>query len=133
MHILIFNNFFRYCLSCQKTLMYPVYNVYEVKKNHNLRKDDDVPPKAFLVVQNLMWEVFRQDSSVENQKVNSTKSKSRSFANMKRQWECQFLKICLWTPVSNSISTNVPGCPEISSILSIVIFIHEFPSELIFQ
>jgi len=88
----------RYCLSCQKTLMYPVYNVYEVKKNHNLRKDDDVPPKAFLVVQNLMWEVFRQDSSVENQKVNSTKSKSRSFANMKRQWECQFLKICLWTP-----------------------------------
>ena len=102
MHILIFNNFFRYCLSCQKTLMYPVYNVYEVKKNHNLRKDDDVPPKAFLVIQNLMWEVFRQDSSVENQKVNSTKSKSRSFANMKRQWECQFLKICLWTPVSNS-------------------------------
>ena len=100
--IFLFLKTFRYCLSCQKTLMYPVYNVYEVKKNHNLRKDDDVPPKAFLVVQNLMWEVFRQDSSVENQKVNSTKSKSRSFANMKRQWECQFLKICLWTPVSNT-------------------------------
>jgi len=87
----------RYCLSCEKTLMYPVYNVYEVKKNHNLRKDDDVPPKAFLVIDNLKWEVFRQESSLEGGlEVGSTKS--RSFLDMKRHWECQFLKIFLWIP-----------------------------------
>ena len=51
------NLLFRYCLSCQQTLYYPLYKVSEVKRNYNLRKDDDVPPTAFLVVENLMFEV----------------------------------------------------------------------------
>ena len=51
------NLLFRYCLSCQQTLYYPLYKVSEVKRNYNLRKDDDVPPAAFLVVENLMFEV----------------------------------------------------------------------------
>ena len=32
----------------------------EVQRNHNLRKDDDVPPAAFLVVDNLMFEVRKR-------------------------------------------------------------------------
>ena len=47
----------RYCLSCQRTLYYPLYKVSAVKRNHNDNKDDDVPPEAFLLIDNLMLEV----------------------------------------------------------------------------
>lgn len=50
--------YWRYCLSCQRTLYYPLYKVSAVKRNHNDNKDDDVPPEAFLLMDNLMLEVI---------------------------------------------------------------------------
>jgi len=85
----------RYCLSCMKTLYYPLYKVSEVQRNHNLRKDDDVPPAAFLVVDNLMFEVFRkQEASVTKKLDIKTTLKMHS----KRNWECEFHVIYDWAP-----------------------------------
>ena len=39
----------------------------EVKRNYNLRKDDDVPPAAFLVVENLMFEVNQSKDHLQSQ------------------------------------------------------------------
>lgn len=80
----------RYCLSCQKTLYYPLYKVSTVKRNHNDDKSDDVPPEAFLMIDNLMFEVFR---NIEGSETDLT---SKSFS--KRNWECEFHKIYDWAP-----------------------------------
>ena len=81
----------RYCLSCQKTLYYPLYKVSTVKRNHNDDKSDDVPPEAFLMIDNLMFEVFRNSEGSE------TDLMSKFFS--KRKWECEFHKIYSWAPV----------------------------------
>jgi len=80
----------RYCLSCQKTLYYPLYKVSTVKRNHNDDKSDDVPPEAFLMIDNLMFEVFRNSEGSE------TDLMSKFFS--KRKWECEFHKIYSWAP-----------------------------------
>ena len=81
----------RYCLSCLKTLNYPLYKVSTVKRNHNDDKSDDVPPEAFLMMDNLMFEVFRSSQDSD------TDLTSKSFS--KRNWECEFHKIYDWASV----------------------------------
>jgi len=84
----------RYCLSCQRTLYYPLYKVSAVKRNHNDNKDDDVPPEAFLLMDNLMLEVFREsDAAVQGE---DGELLAKTFS--RRSWECEFHLIFDWAP-----------------------------------
>jgi len=81
----------RYCLSCQRILYYPLFKVSSIKKNHNHNLDDDVPPEAFLVIENLVVEVFNQPSPEEKQE-------DQKNVFTKKTWECEFHLIFFWAP-----------------------------------
>lgn len=78
-------------MSCQKTLYYPLFKVSSIKKNHNHNLDDDVPPEAFLVIDNLVMEVFNQEDQVQGVKIAMN-------AYSKKNWECEFHVIFFWAP-----------------------------------
>ena len=63
-----------------------------IKKNHNHNLDDDVPPEAYLVIDNLVIEDFNQEDQVD------ATPKIAMKAYSKKNWECEFHVIFFWAP-----------------------------------
>jgi len=88
---------FRYCLSCKKTLYYPLYKVgppANIQQQHQEKQTDFKDPEAFIVLENLMMEVFGEETPVESL---LPELKSKQFH--RRSWGCEFHHILDWAPV----------------------------------
>ena len=53
--------------------------------------DDDVPPEAFLVIDNLIMEAFNQEEQ-------DTSTEVAKNVYSKKNWECEFHVIFYWAP-----------------------------------
>jgi len=90
---------FRYCLSCQRSLYYPLYQVRRSSRFHqNMEDQTDIQdqPVAFIVLENLMIEVFRDHPSLELIDPELYQQNPRIF--YRRSWECEFHYILAWAP-----------------------------------
>jgi len=90
---------FRYCLSCQRSLYYPLYEVQRSTRVHQVGEDQtDIQdqPVAFIVINNLVVEVFRDDPSLELLDPELLQQNPRKF--YRRSWECEFHHILDWAP-----------------------------------
>jgi len=90
---------FRYCVSCERSLYYPLYRVDDRAVIHQRlgdQPDRQEEPVTFIVIENLMMEAFRDETKAESMFPELYRKNMGKF--YRREWQCEFHHILSWAP-----------------------------------